>query len=128
MGKRTALLLMFCVLMYGGCGKKEKSTAELLADLKSGEDRDRLIAVRLLPYRQDDAAEVVPALIEALKDKAADIRLGAAVGLGSFGDKAKDAIPALKLLDHDSDPRVRAAATKALSRISGAAPAAPTAP
>ena len=61
---------------------------------------------------------MIPALIEALKDKDTDIRLSAAIGLGYFGDKAKDAIPALQTAQLDRDPRVREAATVAISRIS----------
>jgi HEAT repeat protein len=105
------LILLACA----GCGKK--STADLIADLKSSEDRDRIIAVRLLPERKADAAEVVPALIEALKDKESDIRISAAIGLGYFGEQALDAIPALEGAQRDRDARVREAAGKALSRI-----------
>jgi HEAT repeat protein len=61
---------------------------------------------------------VVPALIEALHDKDADIRISAAIGLGYFGDQAKEAIPPLEAAERDHDPRVREAATKAISRIS----------
>ena len=78
---RTRFVLLLCLLACGGCGKK-KSTDELIADLKSAQERERLIAVRLLPQRKGDAAQVVPALIEALKDKEGDIRWSAAIGLG----------------------------------------------
>jgi HEAT repeat protein len=104
------------LLACGGCSKK-KTTDELIADLNSSEERDQLIAVRLLPERKGEAAKVVPALIEALKDKGADIRLSAAIGLGYFGEEARDAIPALKTAQRDRDARVRDAASKALSRI-----------
>jgi HEAT repeat protein len=109
-------LVIFLLLACGGCGKT-KSTDELIADLKSSQEKDRLIAVRLLPQRKGDAAKVVPALIEALKGKETDIRLSAAIGLGYFGDQAKDAIPALQEAQRDRDARVREAAGKALSRI-----------
>ena len=78
---QTRLVLLLCLLACGGCGKK-KSTDELIADLKSGQERERIIAVRLLPQRKGDAAKVVPALIEALKDKEDDVRWSAALGLG----------------------------------------------
>jgi HEAT repeat protein len=112
---RACLALGLCLLVCGGCGKK--STDELLADLKSSSERDRLIAVRLLPQHKGDAAQVVPALIEALKDKGSDIRLSAAIGLGYFGEQAKDAIPALQTAQRDRDARVREQAAVALSRI-----------
>ncbi len=112
----TALLLLACLATCVGC-RREKSTAELLNDLKGSEDRDRLIAVRLLPQRKGDAADIVPALIAALSDKDSDIRWSAAIGLGGFGEQARDAIPALQTVQKDRDARVREAARKALARI-----------
>ena len=56
-------------------------------------------------------------MIEALKDKDDDVRLSAAIGLGYFGEQAKDAIPALQAAQRDRDARVREAAGVALSRI-----------
>ena len=111
------VVLLGCPLALVGCSKKEKSTPELIADLKSSQEKDRVIAVRLLQQRQGDAAETVPALIEALKDPEADVRWGAAIGLGYFGDRATAAIPALQAAQGDRDARVREAAGVALSRI-----------
>lgn len=114
--RARVLFVLFCLLACG-CGKT-KSTDELIADLKSSQERDRIIAVRLLPERKADAAKVVPAMIEALKDKGSDIRLSAAIGLGYFGEQAKDAIPALEqAAQNDRDARVRKQAGIALSRI-----------
>jgi len=64
--------------------------------LKAPDPLTRLKAVRTLPERKADAAQVVPALIEALKDEDAEVRRGAAFGLGSFGEQARDATPALR--------------------------------
>ena len=118
MRARTYFVLWLCLLACGGCGKK-KSTAELIADLKGTQERDRLIAVRLLPQHKGDADQVVPALIEALKNnqEGADVRASAAIGLGYFGEQAKDAVPALQAAQRDRDGRVREAAAVALSRI-----------
>jgi HEAT repeat protein len=116
MGKRIFFVLFLCLLCCAGCGRK-KSTEELIKDLKSSEERDRLIAARLLQHRKGDAAQAVPGLIEALKDKAPDVRWSAAIGLGYFGKQAKDAIPALQAARNDRDARVREAAGVALSRI-----------
>ncbi len=116
--------LLLCLIACG-CGNS-KSTDQLMDDLKSSDDRARLIAVRLLPQRKDDAAHVVPALIECLKDKETDVRLSAAIGLGSFGEQAADAIPALQAAARDGDVRVREAAGVALSRIDPARFAAPS--
>jgi HEAT repeat protein len=113
---QTGFLLVLCVLACAGCSKT-KSTDELLQDLKSRQERDRIIAVRLLPQRKEDAARIVPALVEALKDKGNDIRLSAAIGLGYFGEQAREAIPGLQAAQRDSDARVREAAGRSLSRI-----------
>jgi HEAT repeat protein len=109
-------MLLVCLLGCGGCGKAE-STDELIGDLKSAEEGNRIRAVRLLPQRKGDAAKVVPALIESLKDKQGDVRWSAAIGLGYFGDQAREAIPALQAAQRDRDARVREAAGVALSRI-----------
>jgi HEAT repeats len=116
MRRRTSVALLLCLLACAGCTKK-KSTDELIADLKSPEEGERVKAVRLLPEKKGDAAKIVPALIEALKDKEGDIRWSAAIGLGSFGEQARDAIPALQAAQSDRDARVREAARVALSRI-----------
>jgi len=116
MHARTRFVLLFGLLMCAGCGKT-KSTDELITDLKSGTERDRVIAVRLLPQRTGDAAKIVPAMIECLKDKQDDVRLSAAIGLGLFGEEAKLAVPELQAAENDRDARVRRAAGVALSRI-----------
>ena len=112
---KTTLVLLLCLLACAGCGKK--STDQLLEDLHSPLEKDRVSAARVLPQRKGDAAQIVPALINALKDKQGDIRWSAAIGLGSFGEQAKDAIPALQAALRDRDVRVRNAASVALSRI-----------
>jgi vesicle coat complex subunit len=111
--KHFALLL--CLTVCGGCGKK--STDQLIKDLKSSKERERIIAVRLLPERKEQAAQVIPALIQALKDPDGDVRRSAANGLGYFGKEAKEAIPALEAAQKDRDARVRESAAMALSRI-----------
>ena len=108
-------LLLLGLLVCVGCGHK-KSTEELLADLKSSHEGDRVAAVRLLPGKGDPAT-VVPALMNALRDKHSDIRWSAAIGLGSFADQAAEAIPALQIAQADRDARVREAAKVALHRI-----------
>jgi hypothetical protein len=113
---RAPVALSLCLLACGGCGSN-KSTPELIADLKSSQERERVNAVRTLPQRRGDAAQVVPALIEALKDPEGDIRHSAALGLGSFGEQARDAVPALQAAQRDRDARVREGARIALSRI-----------
>jgi HEAT repeat protein len=113
---RTGLVLLVCGMVCAGCGKG-KSTEELIADLQSSKESERVMAARLLPQHKGDAAQVVPALVGALKDNEGDIRWSAAIGLGSFGEQAKEAIPALEKAREDRDARVREAARVALSRI-----------
>jgi hypothetical protein len=115
MCERKHVTLLLCLLACG-CSKS-KSTDELIADLKSTQESDRVVAARLLPQHTGDAAKVVPALIESLKDSENDVRWSAAIGLGYFGDQAKDAIPALQSAQRDRDARVREAASVALFRI-----------
>jgi hypothetical protein len=117
-GVRLAWLLLAALVLWpiAGCSK-QKSTEELLNDLKSREDRDKINAVRLLPGHSGDAATVVPALIKSLKDKDGDVRRSAALGLGNFGPAAREAVPALQALQKDHDARVRESAALALSRI-----------
>jgi HEAT repeat protein len=115
--------LRICVMLMGllafaGCSKGP-STAELIGDLDSAEEGDRIKAVRWLQHRQEDAPEVVPALIERLKDADAGVRWSAAIGLGYFGAEAAAAIPALEEAERDADPRVREGARVAISRIRG---------
>src|SRR5947209_1134416 len=124
---RTRFVVLLCLLAPGGCGT-EKSTDQLIGDLKSGQEKDQIVAARLLPQRKGDAAQVVPALVESLKGKDADVRWSSAIGLGYFGEQAKDAVPALRAAQHDRDARVREAAGVALSRIDPAQFPAPSRP
>ena len=114
---RTGLVLLLCLLACVGCSN-QKSTDELIADLKSGKDKEGVIAARTLPRAKEDAEKVVPALIVGLTHTANDVRRSSALKLGGFGEQAKDAIPALlKAEERDGDARVREAAGIALSRI-----------
>ncbi len=108
--------LLLCVLACSGCAR-QKTNEELIADLKTGNDRDRIIAVRTLPVREGKAEQMVPVLMAALKDKDGDVRRSAALGLGSFGEEAKEAIPALQALLHDRDARIRESVRITLTRI-----------
>jgi hypothetical protein len=115
MRARTFFVISIGLLLCAGC--KTKSTDELIGELKSGQGRERITAVRLLPRRQGDADKIVPALIGSLKDKDPDVRWSAAIGLGYYKAEAKDAIPALQVAAHDRDARVREGAIKALAKI-----------
>jgi HEAT repeat protein len=114
---QTGLVLLLCLLACVGCSK-QKSTDELIADLKSGTEIEGVKAARLMPRERGDAAKIVPALIEGLTHRSNDVRRSSALKLGEFHELAKDAIPALQKAEHDdADARVREAAGIALSRI-----------
>jgi HEAT repeat protein len=114
---QTCLVLLVFLLACGGCSQ-QKSTDELIADLKSGTEIEGVKAARTLPRAKEDAEKVVPALIEGLTHKSNDVRRSSALKLGEFKALAKDAIPALqKAEEDDGDARVREAAGIALSRI-----------
>ena len=57
------------------------------------------------------------ALIAALKDRNAQVRLCAAGALGEIGPESKEAIPALSQALKDKDPKVRDQAAKALTKF-----------
>jgi hypothetical protein len=113
---KRMFILAFSFLAITGCGN-EKSTDQLIADLQSAQQKDRIVAARLLGQRTGDAARTVPALVQSLKDGDSDVRWSAAIGLGYFGKDAREAIPALQTAQSDRDARVREAARVALSRI-----------
>jgi HEAT repeat protein len=117
------LVRLGCALACCGCGTG--STAHWVEQTKSPEPKTRLHAVRILQQRKEDAAQSVPALIEALKDEQTDIRRDAAWTLGSFGAEAKCAVPTLAAALRDPQPSVRRAAAQALKKIDPDAAAKP---
>lgn len=121
---RICLVMFTALLAFAGCSKGQ-STDELIEDLSSADEGDRIKAVRWLQQRKGDAPKVVPALIASLKDTQADIRWSAAIGLGYFGAEAESALPALEEAQRDKDGRVREAARVAISRIEGTEGTAP---
>jgi HEAT repeat protein len=82
--------------------------------LKDGDVRVRRVGVAALSRQ---GVEAVPALIEALGDGDWIVRRRAARALGGIGPRARSAVPALRLLLRDDDPRVRDDVEEALERI-----------
>lgn len=113
---RATFVIAVLAVAFLGCNRG-KSTNDLLSDLSSSNEMDRLKAVRLLQQRQADATNVVPKLIDALKDSSKDVRWSAAIGLGYFGKQAESAIPALEEAQKDKDARIREASRVAISKI-----------
>ena len=110
--------MFLCAQLISGCSKAP-STDDLIDDLSSAEEGDRVKAVRWLQQRTDDGPKVIPALIASLQDPQADVRWGAAIGLGYFGAQAESALPALEEAQRDPDARVREGARVAITRIRG---------
>jgi HEAT repeat protein len=111
---RLRNFLLLIMLFAVGCSR---STTALIADLKSSDSTARVKAVRTLPEKRGDAAQIIPALIEALDDEEDEVRKGAAYGLGTFGAEARSAVPALKRHLKDPDAGVCKAAGVALNYI-----------
>ena len=61
--------------------------------------------------------DVVPALIQALKDENKDVRREAASALGRIGEEAKNAVPALIQALKGQDPEVRDTIVWALGKM-----------
>ena len=80
---QTGLVLLLCLLACGGCSN-QKSTDELIADLKSGTEIEGVKAARTLPRGKDDAEKVVPALIEGLTHRATMSAAAPPSNLASF--------------------------------------------
>jgi len=90
----------------------------LLLALRDRDDQVRQWAASLLRQARPDAA-CVPALIEALVDREADIRLEIVAALGAVGRPARPALPALRDALRDPDGRVRARAALACWNLGG---------
>ena len=69
------------------------------------------------PSRGQDAALVVPGLIQTLTDPVPRVRSQAAAGLGHIGAPARDAVPVLIQALGDTDANVRVHVAEALGKI-----------
>ena len=95
----------------------EPSVADLIAELKSGDETARLAAIDGLGQKGEQAADAVPALAALLKDPSPAVRAHAVKSLGKIGAKAKPAVPELALLISDKDETVRRMVVGALRKI-----------
>ena len=105
---------MMIVLSLAGCAP---STDDWIGQLKNSDVVKRREAIRELGSRPAEAAQVVPALTEALRDESAYVRRDAALALAKFAQAAKEAVPALTAALKDKDHNVRLAAGTALKKI-----------
>jgi HEAT repeat protein len=77
----------------------------------------RACAASLLAELGPAAAQAVPALMTALGDEHAAVRVQAAIALGEIGQAALPAVPALKQMTLSDYPRARDEALRAMERI-----------
>jgi len=110
-----------CLLLTSiGCAQP---TSQWLEQTKADDPAKRLQAVHVLQEKRSEAATVVPALIESLKDTNTYVRRDAARALGLFGPDAHGAITPLIERLRDQEPSVRKAAGQSLRQIDPSAAA-----
>ena len=97
-----------------------KVAARLKETASTDSDKDiRIDALHTLGVAYgSDAKELIPFFAERLKaDKDFEVRIAIADELGSLGPAGKDALPALRAAQTDSQIKVRAAAAAAIKQI-----------
>jgi HEAT repeat protein len=119
-----ALFVIAAVLLLPGCrGEEEpplshgKPVDYWLGQLKKPDPKLRKRAVAALGHVGTADPAVLPALQEAVKDRAAAVRDEAVLALFNIGPEAMEAVETLRKAEEDKDPIVRAHATTALERI-----------
>lgn len=101
--------------LLNACAGDQSSVSYWAKTLKARDPQLRVRAASALGATRSEAA--VPALLEALKDENADLRLAAIEALGRIGREARGSIPALSEALTDTDPRIRSEAARALEKI-----------
>ena len=89
----------------------------LLTAARGSDALARHQALMALLMRKPPAAQMIRPLIAALADAEADMRAGAASGLGGYGREAASALDALKKATRDPDGRVQISAASAITAI-----------
>ena len=139
--KHYCLMLVLALLIIHGCSRFEPSVdgtpeerylavwdmrwggsnsiQKLTRGLKDNENFIRWASAESLGYFNDradeNADEVVPALVSALNDKEWFVRLSAIWSLYDYGPYAKEAVPSLVLACRDTHWQVREIAAKAIA-------------
>ena len=118
---RKTPLLVSCLLLLSppvaACAQVRNAhdtLQALIQELESPDAYVRASAAWALEDVELAAGEAVPALLDALRDKADEVRWRAAGALGKMG---RAPVPGLILLLRDTDPKVRKAAVGALTNI-----------
>jgi HEAT repeat protein len=118
------VLLAGLVLILAGCGKSEptlsggKPIVFWVDALHAPDPRLRKEAAFKLGNAGPLEPAVYPAVVAALKDPDAQVRVEAVKALVKFGTTARDAVPALEEMQRrDNDARARQAAARALEAL-----------
>ncbi|MBI3829555.1 MAG: HEAT repeat domain-containing protein, partial [Planctomycetes bacterium] len=106
---------------YAVEGMSDEELIKLLAE--SPEAEKRFEAAMVLRGRKEHPDATAAALAKALGDADLKVKLAAAKGLALFGDKGKDAVPALTDWLGSGEPGMQRAAMAALAGIGVEAPA-----
>jgi HEAT repeat protein len=102
---------------YALCNMVPDSLPAMVGYLSAGDSHAREITLSYCVSQNHRKKEMVPALIECLKDKNFNVRIQACKLLGQLGKEATDAVEALRALVNDSNPNVQTAAQTALNAI-----------
>src|SRR5262249_27235603 len=94
-----------------------KAGAAVPALIELLQDSDPFVRIEAVAALEAIGPAAVPPLVRALAAPNDNTRMGAALTLGQFGDRAKKAVGALQKALADKEPRVRAHAAQALWRI-----------
>jgi HEAT repeat protein len=131
LGDKDEEVRMEAARALGAVGMNEKKTVAALVDAvkdeKAGVRIQALAALfELQEQAQPEAKIVVPALMEALKDKNEDVECGAAMVMTKFGKHCRAAVPNLMDVLKAAQPTARLYAALALAKIG--APSSPALP
>jgi HEAT repeat protein len=97
---------------------RQQGFSSLIEALEDENGRVRSMAAFMFRDLKGEPVEALPRLTEMLRnDTFANARVGSAMALGTFGDKAEDAVPALLAALEDQDEDVRYRAAEALGKI-----------
>jgi len=100
-------------------GPAAAPAAPVLARALQYRRRDSYVVTKALVAMGPAAAPAIPELVKALRNERAIVRSNAAFVLGSIGEPARCAVPAIALLLWDSEPGVPSEAARALEAITG---------
>ena len=119
-------LPVILIVVVVGCGQSPPETvhgkpvSHWLDELKKPDAKVRKKAVQALGSAASTLSEARAGLLVGLQDAEADVRYEACLAIVQLGAKTPaEAVPLLEKAAGDPDPRVKAAAAKALKRVQG---------